>query len=87
MGRPASFRGSRAGIVAARRLVGDHAALWAVYINLDVGMHEAPLAEPLPSLDTARFVPKLTPALPDPAQVTQAAALLHGKRSAGPTLR
>jgi len=51
-----------------------------VYINLDAGMQEAPLAEPLPALDPARFMPRLPPALPNPEQVAQAAALLRGAR-------
>src|SRR3974390_1038354 len=33
-----------------------------VYINLDAGMQEAPLAEPLSPLDVARFVPDVTSA-------------------------
>ena len=48
-----------------------------VYVNLDVGMQEAPLAEPLPPLDARRCVPTVAPALPDPALVTQAAMLLR----------
>ena len=51
-----------------------------VYINLDVGMQEAPLADQLPPLDAARCVPAVTPALPDPALVAQAAALLRSAR-------
>ena len=48
-----------------------------VYINLDVGMQEAPLGEPLPPIEAARFVPPVAPALPDPALVAQAATLLR----------
>jgi len=48
-----------------------------VYINLDVGMQEAPLPEPLPLLDTARCVPPMVPVPPDPALLTQAATLLR----------
>jgi thiamine pyrophosphate-dependent acetolactate synthase large subunit-like protein len=48
-----------------------------VYVNLDVGMQEAPLAEPLPAIDAARFFPRVAPVLPDPALVSQAAALLR----------
>ncbi|HUN38898.1 MAG TPA: thiamine pyrophosphate-binding protein [Acetobacteraceae bacterium] len=51
-----------------------------VYINLDVGMQEAPLTEQLPPLDAARFVRPLTPALPDPALVAKAADMLRGAR-------
>jgi thiamine pyrophosphate-dependent acetolactate synthase large subunit-like protein len=49
-----------------------------VYVNLDVGMQEAPLPEPLPAIDAARFVPPVAPMPPDPALVTQAATLLRG---------
>jgi thiamine pyrophosphate-dependent acetolactate synthase large subunit-like protein len=48
-----------------------------VYVNLDVGMQEALLAEQLPGLQEARFVPPVAPALPDPTLVTQAATLLR----------
>ena len=47
------------------------------YVNLDVGMQEAPLTEPLPALDPARFRPAMPPAQPDPALLRQAAALLR----------
>ena len=48
-----------------------------VYINLDAGMQEAPLADPLPPVDPARFLPNRPPLAPDPAQVAEAAALLR----------
>jgi thiamine pyrophosphate-dependent acetolactate synthase large subunit-like protein len=48
-----------------------------VYINLDVGMQEAPLPEPLPPLDTTRFTQSVAPPLPDPTLLTQAATLLR----------
>jgi len=51
-----------------------------VYINLDVGMQEAPLTEQLPPLDPARFVPPATRALPDPALVAKAADMLRAAR-------
>ena len=35
-----------------------------VYINLDAGMQEAQLAEPLPPIDAARFVPAVATAAP-----------------------
>ncbi len=48
-----------------------------VYVNLDAAMQEAPLAEPLPPIDCARFMPRVQ-AGPDPALVDAAAALLRG---------
>ena len=47
-----------------------------VYVNLDAAMQEAPLAEPLPPLDPARFMPRVQ-AGPDPALVAEAATLLR----------
>ncbi len=40
-------------------------------------MQEAPLPEPLPSLDAARCVPAVAPVLPDPELLTQAATMLR----------
>ena len=51
-----------------------------VYVNLDAGLQEAPLTEPLPPLDPARFMPPLPAAIPDPRQVAQAAELLRAAR-------
>jgi len=51
-----------------------------VYINLDVGMQEAPLTEPVPPLDAARCVPAMPPVLPDPTTLAQAAAMLRTAR-------
>jgi thiamine pyrophosphate-dependent acetolactate synthase large subunit-like protein len=50
------------------------------YINLDVGMQEAPLGDPPPPLDPVRFRPAMAPALPDPALVTQAVAMLRSAK-------
>ena len=57
--------GRPAGLAPRRRAKALLRAAWLatappcgpVYVNLDVGMQEAPLAEPLPPLDAARFVP------------------------------
>jgi thiamine pyrophosphate-dependent acetolactate synthase large subunit-like protein len=46
-----------------------------VYINLDAEMQEAKLAEPLPSIDVARFMPAVASA-PSADSVAKAAALL-----------
>ena len=48
-----------------------------VYVNLDAAMQEAPLAEPLPRLDPARYMPRVR-ASPDPGLVRDAASLLQG---------
>jgi thiamine pyrophosphate-dependent acetolactate synthase large subunit-like protein len=50
-----------------------------VYVNLDAGLQEAPLAEPLPPLDPARYMPKLTAAAA-PEDVARAAAMLRGAK-------
>ena len=46
-----------------------------VYVNLDVGLQEAPLDTPLPVVDPRRFRPQVTTGAPQ-AQITQLAALL-----------
>ncbi len=47
-----------------------------VYVNLDAAMQEAPLAESLPTLDPARFMPRLSTA-PDAATVEQLSHMLR----------
>src|SRR5689334_18253870 len=47
-----------------------------VYVNLDAGMQEAPLAEPPPPLDAARFTPDVVAAVA-PEQLTAAVAMLR----------
>jgi thiamine pyrophosphate-dependent acetolactate synthase large subunit-like protein len=51
-----------------------------VYVNLDAEMQEAKLAEPLPPLDVARFMPPVASA-PDAATVATAAELLRGAKN------
>src|SRR5262249_50529515 len=43
-----------------------------VYVNLDVGMQEAALAEPPPQLDASRFRPPRAPVAPDAGLVAEA---------------
>ena len=74
--QPASAEAARESVLRAAWLA-TTPPCGPVYINLDVGMQEAPLAEPLPPLDAARFVPPVPPVLPDPALVAQAATLLR----------
>jgi thiamine pyrophosphate-dependent acetolactate synthase large subunit-like protein len=47
-----------------------------VYINLDAAMQEAPLTEPLPKLDPARFMPRMQ-AGPDTTLAEQASKMLR----------
>src|SRR5207302_2137832 len=47
-----------------------------VYVNLDAGMQEAPLAQPLPPLDTTRYTPAVAIA-PSADRVREAAAILR----------
>jgi thiamine pyrophosphate-dependent acetolactate synthase large subunit-like protein len=75
--QPASPEAAREALLRAAWLAGTPPR-GPVYVNLDVGMQEAPLAEPLPPLDAARFVPAMAPVRPDAALVAQAAALLRG---------
>jgi thiamine pyrophosphate-dependent acetolactate synthase large subunit-like protein len=56
------------------------APMGPVYVNLDAGMQEAPLDQPLPPIDPARFMPPVTSAVPED-QVTQALALLRNAKS------
>src|SRR4249920_1720882 len=51
-----------------------------VYVNFDAEMQEAKLAEPLPPLDAARFMPAVASA-PDAAAVAKAAALLKAAKN------
>ena len=51
-----------------------------VYINLDAGMQEEALAEPLPAVDPARFMPAARPGV-SREMAEQAAAMLTGARA------
>jgi thiamine pyrophosphate-dependent acetolactate synthase large subunit-like protein len=51
-----------------------------VYVNLDAGMQEAPLAEPLPAISAARYTPAAAHAPPAEA-VRKAAAILRAAKS------
>ena len=50
-----------------------------VYINLDAGMQESRLSEPLPPIDTARFIPPVTTAAPADL-IARAAQLLKAAK-------
>ena len=58
------------------------APMGPVYVNLDAGMQEAPLADPLPPIDASRFVPDVASAARQEA-VVQAVAMLRRGEAAG----
>jgi thiamine pyrophosphate-dependent acetolactate synthase large subunit-like protein len=73
--QPASAEAAREALLRAVWMASS-APKGPVYINLDAGMQEAPLAEPPPPLDPARFTPEVLTAVP-PEQVKAAAAMLR----------
>jgi len=74
--QPASAAAAREALFRAAWLART-APCGPVYVNLDAAMQEAPLAEPLPPLDPARFMPRVQ-AGPDPAVAQEAARMLRG---------
>jgi thiamine pyrophosphate-dependent acetolactate synthase large subunit-like protein len=74
--QPASPAAAREALFRAAWLSGT-APMGPVYVNLDAAMQEAPLAEPLPPVDPARYMPAVI-ASASPAAVAQSASLLHG---------
>src|SRR5438477_2231765 len=70
--QPASPAAAREAMLRAAWIAGT-APMGPVYVNLDAGMQEAPLDEPLPAVEPARFVPPASMAAPGPI-VEQAAA-------------
>ena len=73
--QPASAEAARESLLRAWWLACS-APKGPVYINLDAGMQEAPIADPLPPIDASRFVPQVVSAVA-PEQVAQAAAMLR----------
>jgi thiamine pyrophosphate-dependent acetolactate synthase large subunit-like protein len=73
--QPASAEAAREALLRACWLARS-APMGPVYVNLDAGMQEAPLADPLPPVEVSRFVPDVAPAAPV-EQVAQALALLR----------
>lgn len=57
--QPTSPEAAREALLRASWLAGM-APMAPVYVNLDAGLQEAELASPLPALDAARFMPKVT---------------------------
>jgi thiamine pyrophosphate-dependent acetolactate synthase large subunit-like protein len=77
--QPASPGAAREALMRASFLA--HAApMGPVYVNLDAEMQEARLAEPLPTIDAARFMPRAVSA-PAAEHVAQAAALLEAAKN------
>ena len=77
--QPASAEAARESLLRANWL-SRTAPMGPVYVNLDAGMQEAALEQPLPPLDPARFMPPVESAVPD-VQVTQALTLLRNARN------
>ena len=73
--QPASAEAAREGLLRACWLART-APMAPVYVNLDAGMQEAPLGDPLPPIDFSRFVPDVASAIA-PEQVTRAVVMLR----------
>jgi thiamine pyrophosphate-dependent acetolactate synthase large subunit-like protein len=77
--QPASPGAAREALMRASFLA--HAApMGPVYVNLDAEMQEAKLAEPLPAIDAARFMPQVASA-PAAEAVAKAASLLKAAKN------
>ena len=73
--QPASPEAAREALFRAAWLAGT-APMGPVYVNLDAEMQERPLAEPLPPIDPARFMPSVATAAPE-CLVVEALGLLQ----------
>ncbi len=76
--QPASPAAAREAIMRAT-WIANTAPTGPVYINLDAEMQEAKLAEPLPPIDAARFMPPANPGA-SAELIKEAAALLKGAK-------
>jgi thiamine pyrophosphate-dependent acetolactate synthase large subunit-like protein len=76
--QPASAEAARESLLRAYWLA-NSAPKAPVYINLDAGMQEAPIADPLPPIDISRFVPDVVSAVA-PEQVARAVAMLRAAK-------
>jgi thiamine pyrophosphate-dependent acetolactate synthase large subunit-like protein len=74
--QPASAEAAREALLRAAWMART-APMGPVYVNLDAAMQEAPLDQPLPPLQTARYVPAMASAAPA-EQVAEALAMLRG---------
>jgi thiamine pyrophosphate-dependent acetolactate synthase large subunit-like protein len=73
--QPASPEAAREALLRACWLT-QTAPMGPVYVNLDAGMQEAPLTDPLPPLDATRFLPAV-PSAVSVEQVAQAVEMLR----------
>ncbi len=76
--QPASAEAAREAVLRAFWLARS-SPMAPVYVNLDAGMQEAPLADPLPPLDLSRFMPDVAAAASS-EQVAQALAMLRAAK-------
>jgi thiamine pyrophosphate-dependent acetolactate synthase large subunit-like protein len=76
--QPASPEAAREALLRAAWLA-QTAPMGPVYVNLDAGMQEARLAEPLPPVEAARFAPPVA-AAPAPELLGTAAGLLKAAK-------
>lgn len=76
--QPASPGAAREAILRAN-WIARSAPMGPVYINLDAGMQEERVAEPLPPIDVSRYMPKVASAAPE-AELRQAAEMLRGAK-------
>ena len=74
--QPASPEAAREALLRAVWMART-APMGPVYVNLDAALQEAPLEQPLPPLETSRFVPGMTSAAP-PGLVAEAVTMLRG---------
>ena len=76
--QPASPAAAREALIRATWMA-NTAPMAPVYINLDAEMQEAKLAEPLPPIDVARYMPPAAPSA-SPELVEKAAAMLEAAK-------
>ena len=76
--QPASPAAAREALIRAT-WIANTAPKGPVYINLDAEMQEAKLAEPLPAIDPARFMPQASPTVSS-ERIEQAAKMLRGAK-------
>jgi len=74
--QPASPEAAREALLRAAWMART-APMGPVYVNLDAALQEAPLEQPLPPMDTSRFVPGMSSAAPA-ALVDAAVSMLRG---------
>ena len=76
--QPASAGAAREGLLRANWMART-APMGPVYVNLDAAMQEERLNEPLPPIDTARYMPAMASAAPE-AALHQAAEMLKAAK-------